>query len=44
MENKFKRSNRLGRGFSVLILEIKGEILEKEIVNIDIDKIYLNEV
>ncbi|QWR10924.1 ParB/RepB/Spo0J family partition protein [Clostridioides difficile] len=44
MENKSKRSNRLGRGLSALIPEIKGETPEKEIVNIDIDKIYPNEV
>lgn len=44
MENKSKRSNRLGRGLSALIPEIKGETSEKEIVNIDIDKIYPNEV
>ncbi|MFL8712547.1 ParB/RepB/Spo0J family partition protein [Clostridioides sp. GD02377] len=44
MENKSKRSNRLGRGLSALIPEIKGETSEKEIINIDIDKIYPNEV
>ncbi|MGO1043116.1 ParB/RepB/Spo0J family partition protein [Clostridioides difficile] len=44
MENKSKRSNRLGRGLSALIPEIKGETSDKEIVNIDIDKIYPNEV
>ncbi|EQF22408.1 stage 0 sporulation protein J [Clostridioides difficile CD160] len=44
MENKSKRSNRLGRGLSALIPEIKGETSEKEIVNIDIDEIYPNEV
>ncbi|MCC0629752.1 MULTISPECIES: ParB/RepB/Spo0J family partition protein [unclassified Clostridioides] len=44
MENKSRRSNRLGRGLSALIPEIKGETSEKEIVNIDIDKIYPNEV
>lgn len=44
MENKSKRSNRLGRGLSALIPDIKGEASEKEIVNIDIDKIYPNEV
>ena len=33
MENKSKRSNRLGRGLSALIPEIKGETSEKEIVN-----------
>lgn len=44
MENKSKRSNRLGRGLSALIPEIKGETSEKEIVNIEIDKIYPNEV
>lgn len=44
MENKSKKSNRLGRGLSALIPEIKGETSEKEIINIDIDKIYPNEV
>ncbi|MGX9758343.1 ParB/RepB/Spo0J family partition protein [Clostridioides difficile] len=44
MENKSKRSNRLGRGLSALIPEIKGETSDKQIVNIDIDKIYPNEV
>ncbi|MCC0649145.1 ParB/RepB/Spo0J family partition protein [Clostridioides sp. ZZV15-6598] len=44
MENKSKRSNRLGRGLSALIPEIKGETSDKEIVSIDIDKIYPNEV
>ncbi|HGM3506324.1 TPA: ParB/RepB/Spo0J family partition protein [Clostridioides difficile] len=44
MENKSKRSNRLGRGLSALIPDIKGEASEKEIVNIDLDKIYPNEV
>ncbi|NMS90757.1 ParB/RepB/Spo0J family partition protein [Clostridioides difficile] len=44
MENKSKRSNRLGRGLSALIPEIKGETSEKEIINIEIDKIYPNEV
>lgn len=44
MENKVpKRSNRLGRGLSALIPDIKEEIDSKDIVNIDLDKVYPNE-
>ncbi|MBS5788687.1 ParB/RepB/Spo0J family partition protein [Clostridioides mangenotii] len=42
MEKKTKRTNRLGRGLSALIPEINEEINQKDIVNIDIDKIYPN--
>jgi ParB family chromosome partitioning protein len=45
MENKSttKRSNRLGRGLSALIPEIKESIDSKDITKIDITKIYPNE-
>lgn len=44
MENKAaKRTNRLGRGLSALIPDIKESVDSKDILNIDIDKIYPNE-
>ena len=44
MDNKkAKKSNRLGRGLSSLIPEINSEEMKKEILNIDIDKIYPNQ-
>ena len=38
-----KRTNRLGRGLSALIPDIKEAIDEKEIVSIDLRKVYPNE-
>lgn len=44
MENKIsKRTNRLGRGLSSLIPDIKDTVDSKEIIKIDLDKIYPNE-
>lgn len=42
MEKKTRRSNRLGKGLGALIPTIKEEIDSKDIVNIDINKIYAN--
>lgn len=38
-----KRTNRLGRGLSALIPDTKEEINEKEIVRLDLKKVYPNE-
>ncbi|MDR0879652.1 MAG: ParB/RepB/Spo0J family partition protein [Clostridioides sp.] len=43
MDRKEKRSNRLGRGLSALIPDSIEEINHKDIVNINLDKIYPNE-
>ncbi len=44
MESKVqKRNNRLGRGLSALIPEINSEEAKKDIITIDINKIYPNE-
>ncbi|MEG2983936.1 MAG: ParB/RepB/Spo0J family partition protein [Peptostreptococcaceae bacterium] len=44
MENKStKRTNRLGRGLSSLIPDMKETVDSKDIVRIDLDKIYPNE-
>lgn len=42
MEKTTRRSNRLGKGLGALIPTIKEEIDSKDIVNIDINKIYAN--
>lgn len=42
MEKTSRRSNRLGKGLGALIPTIKEEIDSKDIVNIDINKIYAN--
>lgn len=42
MEKTTRRSNRLGKGLGALIPTIKEDLDPKEIVNIDIDKIYAN--
>ena len=42
MEKTTKRSNRLGKGLGALIPNIKEELDSKDIVNIDINKIYAN--
>lgn len=42
MEKTTRRSNRLGKGLGALIPTIKEEIDSKDIVNIDIKKIYAN--
>ena len=42
MEKKTKRSNRLGKGLSALIPDTYEEINHKDIVNIELDKIYPN--
>ncbi|MEG1287485.1 MAG: ParB/RepB/Spo0J family partition protein [Clostridium sp.] len=43
MENKLpKRTNRLGRGLSALIPDTKEEIDQKDIITIDLSKIYPN--
>ena len=38
-----KRSNRLGKGLSALIPELKDDIDKKEIVELDISMVYPNE-
>lgn len=38
-----RRTNRLGKGLSALIPDVVKEIDEKEIMNIDLDKVYPNE-
>lgn len=38
-----KRTNRLGKGLSALIPDVVNEIDEKEIMNIDLNKVYPNE-
>lgn len=44
MENKAsKRTNRLGRGLSALIPDIKDDVDSKDIVNIDLEKVYPND-
>ncbi|MGL6105675.1 ParB/RepB/Spo0J family partition protein [Romboutsia sp.] len=44
MEKKVpKRTNRLGKGLSALIPDTANEIDEKEIMNIDLNKVYPNE-
>jgi len=44
MEKKVpKRTNRLGRGLSALIPDVKDDIDSKEIVNIDLSKVYPND-
>ncbi|MGL5347134.1 MAG: ParB/RepB/Spo0J family partition protein [Peptostreptococcaceae bacterium] len=44
MEKKApKRNNRLGRGLSALIPDIKEEVDEKEILNIELKNVYPNE-
>lgn len=44
MEKKAqKRTNRLGRGLSALIPDTINQIDEKEIINIDLEKVYPNE-
>ena len=44
MENRVsKRSNRLGKGLSALIPELKEDIDKKEIVELDISMVYPNE-
>ena len=44
MEKKApKRANRLGRGLSALIPDVKDDIDEKEIISIDLGKVYPNE-
>ncbi|RDY25304.1 ParB/RepB/Spo0J family partition protein [Romboutsia weinsteinii] len=44
MANKVaKRSNRLGRGLSALIPDVKDDIDSKEIINIELSKVYPNE-
>lgn len=42
MEKTTRRSNRLGKGLGALIPNIKEELDSKDIVNIDINKIYAN--
>jgi ParB family chromosome partitioning protein len=42
MEKKTKRSNRLGKGLSALIPDTYEEINHKDIVTIELDKIYPN--
>ena len=42
MEKTTRRSNRLGKGLGALIPNIKEELDSKDIVNIDISKIYAN--
>lgn len=42
MEKTTRRSNRLGKGLGALIPTIKEELDSKDIVNIDINKIYAN--
>lgn len=42
MEKTTRRSNRLGKGLGALIPNIKEEIDSKDIINIDINKIYAN--
>lgn len=42
MEKTTRRSNRLGKGLGALIPTIKEDLDSKDIVNIDIDKIYAN--
>jgi ParB family chromosome partitioning protein len=42
MEKKTKRSNRLGKGLSALIPDTYEEINHKDIVSIELDKIYPN--
>lgn len=42
MEKTTRRSNRLGKGLGALIPNIKEELDSKDIVNIDINKIYTN--
>ncbi|MEG1410037.1 MAG: ParB/RepB/Spo0J family partition protein [Terrisporobacter sp.] len=42
MEKNTRRSNRLGKGLGALIPNIKEDIDSKDIVNIDINKIYAN--
>ena len=44
MDRSSKRNNRLGKGLSALIPEIKEEILKKDIVNLDIKNIYPNNI
>lgn len=44
MDNKVsKRTNRLGRGLGALIPDLKEDIDKKEVVNIDLDKVYPND-
>ena len=44
MEKKVpKRTNRLGRGLSALIPDVKDDIDSKEIVSIDLNKVYPND-
>ncbi|RDY23437.1 ParB/RepB/Spo0J family partition protein [Romboutsia maritimum] len=38
-----KRTNRLGRGLSALIPDTKEEIDKKDIINLELDKVYPNE-
>ena len=42
MEKTTRRSNRLGKGLGALIPNIKEDLDSKDIVNIDINKIYAN--
>ncbi|CEN92214.1 stage 0 sporulation protein J [[Clostridium] sordellii] len=42
MEKTTRRSNRLGKGLGALIPNVKEDIDSKDIVNIDISKIYAN--